>query len=227
VAADAVWREMGRARLRKPVIASMGDAAASGGYYIAMNSDVILAQPGTITGSIGVFSGKFSLGGLYEKIGLSHETVRRGRNAAIFSTWEAWTEEERARIQSLNRSFYETFVSKAAEGRNRAVEEIEAVAQGRVWTGRQAVDKGLVDRLGGLEEAIAAARERAGIPPDRPVRLVVLPERKGFLATLMERREEVVATQVLGPEAGDLVAWARRLGGRGPLARLPFHLRVR
>jgi protease-4 len=227
VAADAVWREMGRARLRKPVIASMGDAAASGGYYIAMNSDAIVAQPGTITGSIGVFSGKFSLGGLYEKIGISHETVRRGRHAAIFSTWEPWTEEERARIQSLNESFYDTFVTKAAEGRNRTPQEIEVVAQGRVWTGRQAVEKGLVDRLGGLEEAVAAARERAGIAADQPVRLVVLPARKGFLATLLERREEVVATRVLGPEGRDLVGWARRLGGRGPLARLPFYLRVR
>jgi protease-4 len=227
VAADAVWREMGRTRLRKPVIASMGDAAASGGYYIAMNSDLILAQPGTITGSIGVFSGKFSMAGLYEKIGLTHETVRRGRHAGIFSSWEPWTDEERARIQSLNQSFYDTFVAKAAEGRGRTPEEIEAVAQGRVWTGREALDKGLVDRLGGMEEAVAAARERAGMAPDTPVRLVVLPERKGFLATLLERREEVVATRLLGPEAADLVEWARRLGGRGPLARLPFHLEVR
>jgi protease-4 len=227
MAADAVWREVGRARIRKPVIASLGDAAASGGYYIAMNSNVIVAQPGTITGSIGVFSGKFSMAGLYHKIGLSRETVRRGRHAGIFSSWEPWTEEERARIQSLNESFYDTFVAKAAEGRNRTIEEIEDVAQGRVWTGRQAVDNGLVDRLGGLDDAIALAREQAGLPAGAPVRLVVLPERKGFLATLMERREEVVATRVLGPEAGEVVEWARRLGGRGPLARLPFHLRVR
>jgi protease-4 len=227
MAADTIWREAGRARLRKPVIASMGDAAASGGYYIAMNSNVIVAQPTTITGSIGVFSGKFNMGGLYEKIGLSHEMLRRGRHAAIFSTWEPWTEEEKARIQSLNRSFYDTFVEKAAEGRSRTTEEIEAVAQGRVWTGRQALDNGLVDRLGGLEEAVAVAREQAGIAADTPVRLVVLPERKGFLATLMERREEVVGTRLLGPEAAGLVEWARRLGGRGPLARLPFQLEIR
>jgi len=227
MAADAIWREVGRARLRKPVIASMGDAAASGGYYIAMNGDAILAQPGTITGSIGVFSGKFSMRGLYEKLGVSRETVRRGRNAAIFSSWEPWTEEERAKIRGLNESFYETFVAKAAEGRRRTPEEIDAVAQGRVWTGQQALDNGLVDGLGGLEAAVATARERAGVDAGAPVRLVVLPEKKGLWETILERREEELAVRLLGPEAGALVAWAERLGGKGPLARLPFELDVR
>jgi protease-4 len=227
MAADAVWREVGQARLKKPVVVSMGDAAASGGYYIAMNGDAIVAQPGTITGSIGVFSGKFSMRGLYEKLGLSHETVQRGRNAAIFSSWEPWTEEERAKIRGLNVAFYETFVAKAAEGRNRTPEEIEVVAQGRVWTGQQALENGLVDRLGGLEAAVATARERAGIAAGEPVRLVVLPEKKGFLETILERREEDVALRVLGPEAGALVHWVERLGANGPLARLPFELDVR
>lgn len=227
MAADAVWREVERARLHKPVIASMGDAAASGGYYVAMNADAIVAQPGTITGSIGVFSGKFALGGLYEKLGLSHETVRRGRNAGVFSTWEPWTDEERARIRGLNESFYRTFVSKAAEGRNRSPEEIDGVAQGRVWTGEQALENGLIDRLGGLHSAVDVARERAGIAPGRPVRLVVLPERKGLIATLLQRREADVTAGLLGPEARPLVEWVRRLSGQGPLARLPFHLEIR
>ena len=227
MAADAVWREVGRARLNKPVIASMGDAAASGGYYIAMNGDAIVAQPGTITGSIGVFSGKFSMRGLYEKLGLSHETVRRGRNAAIFSSWEPWTEEERAKIRGLNVSFYETFIAKAAEGRRRTPEEIDAVAQGRVWTGQQALDNGLVDSLGGLEAAVATARERAGIAAGESVRLVVLPEKKGLWETILERREEELAVRLLGPEAGALLGWAERLSGKGPLARLPFELEVR
>lgn len=226
-AADAIWREVGRARLKKPVIASMGDAAASGGYYIAMNGDVIVAQPGTITGSIGVFSGKFSMAELYEKLGVSHETVVRGRHADIFSSWEPWTEEERAKIRGLNESFYETFVAKAAEGRGRTPEEIHTVAQGRVWTGRQALGKGLVDVLGGLEAALTAAREKAGIAPGEPVHLVVLPERKGFLETLLERRQEELAARVLGPEAGALVAWVQRLAGKGPLARLPYELEIR
>jgi protease-4 len=226
-AADAIWREVGRAGERKPVVVSMGDAAASGGYYIAMNGDVILAQPGTITGSIGVFSGKFSLRGLYEKLGLSQETVIRGRNAALFSSWEPWTEEQRARIRGLNESFYEVFITKAAEGRNRTPEEIDAVAQGRVWTGEQALEVGLVDRLGGLATAVSVAREKAGIPAGREVSLVVLPERKGLLEELMQRQEEVVVLNALGPGARSALQWVIRLGGQGPLARLPFELRVR
>ena len=199
VAADAVWREVGRAREEKPVIVSMGDAAASGGYYIAMNGDAILAQPGTITGSIGVFSGKFSMRGLYEKLGVSHETVRRGRNAGLFSSWDPWTEEERTKVRGLNETFYDTFITKAAEGRQRTPEEIDAVAQGRVWTGVQALEKGLVDQLGGLDAAVAVAREKAGIPAGREVQLVVLPERKGLLQTLMQRQDEDIALDMVGP----------------------------
>ena len=227
MAADAIWREVGRARQHKPVIVSMGDAAASGGYYIAMNGDVILAQPGTVTGSIGVFSGKFSMRGLYEKIGLSHETVRRGRHAALFSSWDPWTEEERAKVRGLNETFYDTFIKKAAEGRERTPEEIEAVAQGRIWTGAQAVENGLVDALGGLATAVDFARERAGIAAKEPVVLVVLPERKGLLDTLLQRQSEDITAQVLGPGGAAVVEWAARLGGHGPLARLPFDLQIR
>jgi protease-4 len=227
VAADAIWREVERARKHKPVIASMGDAAASGGYYIAMSSDAILAQPGTITGSIGVFSGKFSMRGLYGKLGLSHETVRRGRHAGLFSDWDPWTDEERARIRTLNEDFYETFVTKAAEGRQRTREEIETVAQGRVWTGAQALEKGLVDRLGGLEAAVALAREKAGIPAGQEVELVVLPERRGLLEALLQRQEEEIALDVLAPGATAMLGWLARIGEQGPLARLPFDLRVR
>jgi protease-4 len=228
MAADAVWREVGRARQEKPVIVSMGDTAASGGYYIAMNGDEIVAQPGTITGSIGVFSGKFSMRRLYEKLGLSHETVRRGRNAAMFSSWEPWTEDQRARIRSLNEAFYETFITKAAEGRDRTPEQIDAVAQGRVWTGEQAVDQYLVDRLGGLASAVDVAAARAGIPAGQPVRLIVLPETPGIWETLLRRQEEDVVARVLGPRAGaSVLRWAARLDGHGPLARLPFDLEVR
>jgi protease-4 len=227
MAADAIWREVGRAREKKPVVVSMGDAAASGGYYIAMNGDAILAQPGTITGSIGVFSGKFTLRGLYDKLGLSHETVRRGRNASIFSSWEPWNEEQRAKIRSLNEAFYDVFITKAAEGRNKTPEEIDAVAQGRVWTGEQALEVGLVDRLGGLATAVGVARERAGIPAGREVSLVVLPAPKGLLETLMQRQEQTIALELLGPGARAMLRWVLRLGGQGPLARLPFDLRVR
>jgi protease-4 len=226
-AADAVWREVERARESKPVIVSMGDAAASGGYYIAMNGDVIVAEPATITGSIGVFSGKFSLRGLYEKVGLTQETVRRGRHSTLFSRYSPWTDEERQKVRELNESFYETFVAKAAQGRHKTPEEIEAVAQGRVWTGAQAVEKGLVDRLGGLDIAIEAAREKAGLRPGTDVRLVVMPERKGLIDMLLERREEDVSVRALGREGAAALRWATTLARSGPLARLPFDLRIR
>jgi protease-4 len=226
-ASDAVWREVGRARRSKPVVVSMGDYAASGGYYIAMNADTIVAEPGTITGSIGVFSGKFSLAGLYAKLGMSHGTVVRGRNATLFSSWEPWTDEQRAKIREMNEAFYETFVEKAAEGRKKTPAEIDAVAQGRVWTGRQALDEGLVDALGGLDRALEAAREKAHIARGAGLNVVVLPERKGFFETLLERQDEDVVSRALGPEAAGLLRWAAALGDRGPIARLPFELAVR
>jgi protease-4 len=226
-AADAVWREVSLARRAKPVVVSMGDYAASGGYYIAMGADAIVAGPGTITGSIGVFSGKFSLRGLYGKLGISQETVQRGRNASLFSDWAPWTEEERAKVRGLNEAFYETFVTKAAEGRKKKPQEIEAVAQGRVWTGQEALAAGLVDALGGLDAAVRAARERARIPKGQEVQLVVLPQRKGLLETLLERQDEDVLVRSLGPPATSLLRWATALGDRGPIARVPFELDVR
>jgi len=192
-----------------------------------MNAHEIVAGPGTITGSIGVFSGKFSLRGLYETLGLSHETIRRGRNSAIFSEWEPWSEEERARIRSINESFYRTFIAKAAEGRDRSPEQIDEVAQGRVWTGEQAAGNGLVDRLGGLTVALDVARERAGIAPGQPLHLVVLPERPSLLQTLFRSTEDDTIVDLLGPDGAALVEWAVTLSNPGPLARLPFRLCVR
>jgi protease-4 len=226
-ASDAIWREVSLARRAKPVVASMGDYAASGGYYVAMGADEIAAQPGTITGSIGVFSGKFSLRGLYGKLGVSQETVRRGQHAALFSSWEPWTPEEREKVRELNAAFYETFVGKAAQGRKKTAQQIEAVAQGRVWTGREAQAAGLVDRLGGLDAAVRAARARARIPTGQEVQIVVLPQRKGLLETLLERQEEDVLVRALGPGAASFLRWATALGDRGPIARVPFDLAVR
>ena len=226
-ASDAVWREVQLARRQKPVVASMGDYAASGGFYVAMGADAIVAEPGTITGSIGVFSGKLSFRGLYEKLGIGQETVSRGRNATLFSSYAPWSEAERAKVRDMNQAFYETFVAKAAEGRKRTPAEIEAVAQGRVWTGQEALAGGLVDALGGLDAAVRAARERARIPASQDVQLVVLPEAKGFFETLLERQEEEVLTRALGGELRSLVRWGQALGAGGPVARLPFELRIR
>jgi protease IV len=226
-ASDAVWREVGIARRKKPVVVSMGDYAASGGYYIAMGADAILAQPGTITGSIGVFSGKLSLRGLYGKLGVTRETVRRGRHATLFSSWAPWGEQERAKVRSLNEAFYETFLEKAAEGRKKTAEQIDAVAQGRVWTGEEALAAGLVDSLGGLDAALETARRRARIPRGQEVDVVVLPRGKGLLETLMERQDEDVLARALGPAAASFLRWATVLCDRGPIARVPFELVVR
>lgn len=230
-ASDAVWREVSLARRAKPVVASMGDYAASGGYYVAMGADAIVAQPATITGSIGVFSGKFSLRGLYGKLGISHETVRRGKNASLFSDWAPWTEEEREKVRDLNEAFYRVFVKKAADGRKKDPRDIDAVAQGRVWTGQEALAAGLVDALGGLDAGVRVAREKARIPRGQEVQLVVLPQRKGLLETLLERQDEEVLARGLarayGPGAASLLRWASAPGDGGPIARVPFDLAVR
>ncbi len=227
-ASEVIWRELSLARKSKPVIVSMGDVAASGGYYIAMPGDAIVAQPATITGSIGVFSGKFTLRGLYDKLGLRKEIVERGKNAAFFSEYRPWTEEERSKMRGLMVSFYGEFVAKAAKGRGRSYEEIDRVAQGRVWTGAEALKVGLVDRLGGLETALALVREKAKLGKDEELSLVVLPERKGVFETLLERQEESASggARLLPADARAFLRWASVLGGREPIARLPFELRI-
>jgi len=226
-AADAIWRAVVQARESKPVVVSMGDAAASGGYYVAMGADAIVAQPGTITGSIGVFSGKFSLRGLYDKVGLTKEVVQRGAHAAIYSDYRPWTPEERRRIKSMNAAFYKEFVTKAAAGRGMSYEALDEVAQGRVWTGAEALERGLVDQLGGYATALGVLRERAGLSPDTELRLEVLPKPKGLFDTLFEPDESNVMSRVLSEELLAAMRWRNVLGVGGPVARLPFDLAIR
>jgi protease-4 len=225
-ASDVIWREVALARRSKPVVVSMGDVAASGGYYISMSSDAIVAQPATITGSIGVFGGKFSIHGLYDKIGITKEILTRGQHSAMFSEYRPWTDEERDRIRTLMVSFYRDFVGKVAQGRKQSYEDIDAVAQGRVWTGSDALQHGLVDRLGGMDVALAVAKEKAKIGREQEVNLVVLPERKGFLDLLLERQEEG-ALEAVPSDARALLRWVRLLGDSQILARLPFDLKIR
>lgn len=155
---------------------SMGPVAASGGYYIACNSSEIFALPSTITGSIGVLSGKFNLAGLYSRLGITHDVIRRGEHADIFSDLRGFTEEEWARLTGYLQDFYKEFVSKVAEGRGRSYEAIDSVAQGRIWTGNQALKLGLVDSLGGLWEAVERAKALAGV---EEAELIFLPRPKG------------------------------------------------
>ena len=180
IASDVIWREVMLTREVKPVIASMSNVAASGGYYIAMPAHQIVAEPATLTGSIGVVMVKFVIDGTLDKLGVNIEGVSDGRFAEMYSPVRAFTPEERAKIEQQMQATYEAFVEKAAAGRQTTPERIDAVAQGRVWTGRQAKELGLVDELGGLQHAIALAKSRAEIDEDSEVELVIYPQRKSI-----------------------------------------------
>jgi protease-4 len=170
VASEVIWREVFRLRESgKPVVASMGDVAASGGYYIACPADVIVALPATLTGSIGVVGLKLVVEALLERVGLSKDTVQQGARALMYSARKGFSEDERARFATIIDAVYDDFVAKVAAGRKRPVAEIEAVARGRVWTGQDALEAGLIDELGGLRDAVRIARERANLPEDAPV----------------------------------------------------------
>jgi protease-4 len=197
-ASDVIWRELtitktgARAR---PIVVSMSDLAASGGYYIAMAGDVIVAQPGTLTGSIGIYSGKYVTGGSFDKLGANIEATSTGRHAEINSPDRRFTDEERTKVLESMQAFYDQFVEKVAEARQTTPEKIDQIAQGRVWTGHQAKQVGLVDELGGLQVAIAAAKQRAKIPADEEVELVVYPPRRSFYEVLSESLEQPTSSR--------------------------------
>ena len=171
VASDTIWREVCRVRdAGKPVVVSMGAAAASGGYYIACPADVIVALPSTLTGSIGVFGGKMVVRGLFDHLGLTTGAVTHGDRSLMFSPRRGFSDDERERLAALMDAIYDDFVAKVARGRGRPVVEIERIARGRVWTGSDALGIGLVDQLGGLHDAVRIARIRAALPADAPVR---------------------------------------------------------
>ena len=186
LASDLIWREVMLTQREKPVIVSMANMAASGGYYISMAAQKIVAQPGTLTGSIGVYGGKLNLKGLYNKVGLNKEIIAHGQNATIYSDYGNFTQSERERVEKMMETVYEQFVNKAAAGRQTTFDEIDAVAQGRVWTGKQAKELGLVDELGGLDTALALAKKEVGITDKDKVDIVVLPEQKTFFEQVME-----------------------------------------
>jgi protease-4 len=212
VASDTVWREVVLTRKVKPVIVSMGDVAASGGYFVSMAADVIVAQPGTLTGSIGVLGGKPVMSELLEKLGITTDEVAEGANAGIFSTSRGFSPEQWERINAWLDRIYDDFVGKVAQARNLTRERAHELARGRVWTGADARDGGLVDELGGLEDALLLARKRTGLAEDAPVR--VYPR-----LNPLER--------LRGPDSSEdrAAALARvRLDAWGPLARLSAEL---
>ena len=186
IASDVIWREIMLTREQKPVVASMSDVAASGGYYIAMPAHAIVAEPATLTGSIGVVMMKYVLDGTLDKVGVNIESVSKGRYAQMYSPVRPFSAEERTRVEQLMQAIYDTFVEKAAAGRNTTPERIDAVGQGRVWTGKQAKQIGLVDELGGLERALSIAKQRANIPQDQEVELVVYPPKRSIYEVLAD-----------------------------------------
>lgn len=183
---EAIRREVELTRKAKPVVVSMSDVAASGGYWIAMSANKIVAEPGTLTGSIGVVGGKFNLKGLYEKLGLSKDFIATTENSTIEYPFQNFTPAQREKIQSYMRRSYEDFVRGVAEGRGMELAAVEKVARGRVWTGERAQQLGLVDELGGLDVAIAAAKELAQIPADETVSLIYLPPPRPLFERLLE-----------------------------------------
>ena len=175
-ASETIWREVKRARQRgKPVVASMGTVAASGGYYVSMDADAIVANPGTITGSIGVMSGKLVVRDLKDRLGVGSETVRTNANADVWSADELFTPEQQADREAEADRFYADFVERVAAGRNVSAEAVDAVARGRIWTGADALERGLIDELGGFRTAVRRAKVLAGLDEDADVRLVSYP----------------------------------------------------
>ncbi len=181
LASDLVWHEILQTKEEKPVIISLGDVAASGGYYIALAGTTVFAEEGTVTGSIGVIAGKAVLQGLYAQLGLDKEILTRGKRAALFSDYLAFGPAEQERMNSEIQSFYRDFVKKVAQCRSLSYEAVDACAQGRVWSGRQAVARGLVDRIGGLEEALAELKYRVGLPDYWPVGVERFPKPASLL----------------------------------------------
>jgi protease-4 len=212
-ASDAVWRELIITRQEKqdrPLVASMSDLAASGGYYIAMPAQVIVAQPSTLTGSIGIFGGKFVTGGVYEKLGARIESTSVGKHAEINSPVRPYSPEELKKLQEQLQSFYDQFVEKVADSRHTTPEKVDALAQGRVWTGRQAKQNRLVDELGGLDYAVQIAKQRAKIPADSDVELVVYPPRKSLYELVTDELSGSADSRALG-------AWLNANLSRGEL----------
>jgi protease-4 len=184
---DLIWKSVEEAKKKKPVVVSMSDLAASGGYYVSLGANRIVADPLTLTGSIGVYAYKPVVKGFYDWIGVSSEYIMRGKNAGMFRETEKFTKEEREKFEGSMRNFYfNQFLPKVAEGRKFPnVEAVHEIARGRVWTGAQGKEKGLVDEFGGLDRAVEVAKELAKIPADKGVRRVVYPAPRTFFQQLL------------------------------------------
>jgi protease IV len=218
LASDLMWHEVVRTRARKPVVVSFGDVAASGGYYVGVAGHPVVAEGATVTGSIGVLAGKALLRGLFDQLGITKEVVSRGRHAALYSNYVPLGAEERQHLQAEAESFYTDFVNKVASGRQLTPEAVMAVAEGRVWTGRQAHAHGLVDQLGGMEQALDEAKRLVGLASDDLIALERYPKPK---------RLWKVSFNLNPPQArvSAVLPWLRFVAGERVWAVLPFHFR--
>ncbi len=192
-ASDDIWREMNQLSKKKPLVISMSDAAASGGYYMAMTGDPIVAYPGTLTGSIGVVFGKPNLHGLYDKLGIDKDTLSRGRFARIDSDYQPLSDEGRRKLREGIDEDYRAFVTKVADARKRRFQDIEPLAQGRVWMGDQAKARGLVDELGGLDRAVELVKQKARIPVSERVNLITYPPKRSLFDLMFNSRSSEAA----------------------------------
>lgn len=240
LASDLIWRAL--EKLDKPFVASMGDTAASGGYYISMGAHTIFAEPGTLTGSIGVVGGKIALKGLFEKVGITTSVISRGQNSGIMSIMDGFTDTERKAMQRMLHEVYDQFTHKAAAGRGMEHEQLEKLARGRVYTGAMALEIGLVDKLGTLEDAIAHATKLADLESEKKVERLILPRPVGPLEMLLgpmgadaqantrTSRALVGALESLSPELANQFQAAemiRLLSSESRLTIMPFRLVVR
>jgi len=229
VASDVIWREATLTRGKKPVVVSMADVAASGGYWIATASDAIVAEPTTVTGSIGIYAGKFNLAGLYDKIGVSTDGVGSSANADFFSSSRSFTPEERETLRRILESGYRAFLERVAESRKKTTDEVHSVAQGRVWSGRDAKELGLVDELGGLRRALDIAKEKAGFPADAKVELRIFPEKKPLLEFLLSNFAASSKPRLALLDPREILAHSpllRYIASGAPLALMPFQIQI-
>jgi protease-4 len=231
VASESIWRETMRAKAAgKKLVVSMGDVAGSGGYYIAAAADKIVAEPATLTGSIGVVGGKILLSGLLDKLGATTAHVDVGANAGIESSFEDFSPAEQSRFEALLDDVYSGFKDRVAQGRHMDAAAVEAVAKGRIWSGADAKAKGLVDALGGMATALDLAKEAAGIPADSDVTLKIYPPPESLVRRLAARLlgrdagEDQAATPALALLRPAVAAFERLSAPPGALLMAPIEL---
>lgn len=221
VASDVIWREVVLTKKEKPIVVSMSDLAGSGGYQVAIGAHKIVAHPQTFTGSIGVVFAKINMEKLYAKLGITSENVQYGKKADMFSSFRETTPEERKLLQEEINRTYEQFMAKVADGRSLPIDEVRKIAKGRVWTGEQAQELGLIDDLGGLSKAIQIAKEMAGIPAEDSIKLIVWPKKISFFEMLTRRT--LASTQFgMTPKVEKVLSTFRLLEHQAPWALMPF-----